>query len=170
MLKTSEAHQILSFNEAIRQKVALELSPSVPIPFRQKAALSYRAFYYHLSPTKVRMAFEVYPPNWLATIAAADGALLDLELHEPPYYGLPVKANEAFATHQFKYHYTLDEVEQKNDEMYALIDKLIPQWEAGTPIDGHEAREFLTLFKELAPAPLWPCYKKLSDFYHWVEL
>ena len=169
MLKTSKASQILSFDQAIRKQVAVELSASFPIPVLEKGVLSYQAFYYHLGRTAEPATFKVYPPGWLATIDSAEGSLLTLNYHEPAFYGLEATKNEPFAVHKFEYPFAFAQLDGKIAEWQTATDALIPEWEEN-PSGRHAKPDYVELFRQLNAAPLLPCYRKLSGFFHWIGI
>lgn len=167
--------QIASFDKQIRSRVALELLCSWPAPNFRAGSLGCWFFYYASFGPPPAKEFKLYPPSWTVWILASNGSVRDLKRVQPRDVGLTVKEGEPFAAYSWPKSLTSEIADRKRGELFERYDSLLPVLEARrTKLSGSELRDvedFRSIFLELTPQPLLPCYKILgADFFRLVKV
>jgi hypothetical protein len=170
-LSVAEIRQIAWFDQTIREKVAIELLASWPIPEQGKNGVGFWFFYYASFGPPPAKEFKLYPPCWRVWISQDDGAISQLERIEPKHVGLDVKERQPFATHAWPRDWTLEVADRKRAELLEAYETVLPLWQKrkGEQADLPEVADFRKRFLELTEPPLIPCYRALGkNFFAWL--
>lgn len=170
-----EIWHIASFDRTIREKVAIELLTSWPIPDYRDGQLGYWFFYYASFGPPPAKEFKLFPPGWVVWIAASDGTISGPKRVIPQEVGLFAQEGESFATHNWPESWTMEMADQKREKLLKSYDNVVSIWEgkkgdysaAALP----EVADFRKRFAELTEPPLLVCYRTLGrSFFEWIGL
>lgn len=171
-----EAHQIALFDRSIRSVVAAEPVPSWPIPLREAGEQrKFQVFYYSLYGPPPALVFTIYPPNYVAEIAA-DGTTTAPFRVTPEQIGLHgAVRGEPFATHAWPAEWTWQIGDAKRIALDEVFEAMVRLWvrdvKASSPAASDVVAQFRQQFLELVEPPLLPCYRALGrPFFAWAGI
>lgn len=176
MLTTKQVIEIVQFDDKVRDKVATEMTGSLPIPIIQGRHLRCLAFYFARSGLPPRTDFDLYPPTWLADIDWDDGVVHSIKEMEPKDFGFAgsrfqvIAKVSYFEINKAAAQKGLGDVEQRGTALAAAYDILLPSWREDRKPEGSAVRHFLELFHSIVEPPFLPVYSRIgTQFFSWLK-
>lgn len=156
----------------VMDRVSEQSRQSLPVPVRVNGALQV-AFMYSPSqalPNVVKLA----PPNFVARLDPANGALIELRAVTPQTFRQTHGATDLLGQFSLPPGIDLNEHLAQRERLFWLYEQLVPAWFADPKGERKDLRplavEFTRTFALVSEPPLAPYYDSLgADFFTWVR-
>lgn len=173
MKTVSVLNNIFDTSQAIRAKVASELTHSWPLPKRPKNdSPQVMAFYFAMHLPPPQKEFQVYPPNWLAVLDANTGAVITLEKKTALFYGCDTPFDKPFGNFRFTHPFDGDLLQQKVEHFNKTYTQFLTAWFADERAAPENlAEDFRRDFDWFIPKPTHRFYRQLApQFMEWCGI
>lgn len=165
-----QVYEVASTGAAIREKVALELSASWPVPIRKAGGYAFKFFYYRLSGPPRKPSFDIYPPVMVVEIDADGRPDVPADV-SPATLGLRSPPGVVLGTHAWPASWTQSQIDAKVVGLLEAYDRMIPLWLSHGSAADPRGEDFARRFVELSEPTLLPYYRALGpDFFAWIGL
>jgi hypothetical protein len=146
---------------------------SLPIPVREQSQLSV-LFLFCPSRLSPREGALISPPDYVARMDPASGALIELRKTKPADFGQSHSVDQPIDAVRLPDDMTVEQYVELQKRLFSLYDHLLPHFAEGSarvPTDVRDAaRELGETFARLREEPLAPYYAHAGrEFFAWVN-